>query len=101
MLLSYLRKLDLPFEVCNDNLLEEEFRAKASELIIIEDIPELSKMKLTFSGQQKGMSSSPYYSKVSRSLKNLKERKLVENHTADMARSLRALSFCCLDFIRL
>ena len=77
MLLSYLRKLDLPFEVCNDNLLEEEFRAKASELIVIEDIPALSKMKLTFSGQQKGMSSSPYYSKVSRSLKNLKERKLV------------------------
>lgn len=77
MLLSYPRKLDLPFEVCNDNLLEEEFRAKASELIVIEDIPAFSKMKLTFSGQQKGMSSAPYYSKVSRSLKKLKERKLV------------------------
>ena len=46
-------------------------------MITIEDIPALSKLKLTYSGQEKGMSSSSYYSKVSRSLKNLKERKLV------------------------
>jgi hypothetical protein len=77
MLLAYLRKLGLPFEVSNDNHLEEDFRAKAAELITIEGIGALSKLKLTYSGQEKGMSSSSYYSKVSRSLKNLKERKLV------------------------
>jgi len=77
MLMAYLRKLGLPFEVSNDNHLEEDFRAKAAELITIEDIGALSKLKLTYSGQEKGMSSSFYYSKVSRSLKNLKERKLV------------------------
>ena len=77
MLLSYLRKLGLSFEVSNDNDMEEDFRAKAAELITIEDIGALSKLKLTYSGQEKGISSSSYYSKVSRSLKNLKERKLV------------------------
>ena len=77
MLLSYLRKLGIPFEVSDDNQLEEDFRAKAAELITIEDIGALSKLRLTYSGQEKGMSSSSYYSKVSRSLKNLKERKLV------------------------
>ena len=69
--------LGLPFEVSNDNHLEEDFRAKAAELITIEDIPALSKTNLSYSGQEKGMSSSSYYSKVARSLKNLKERKLV------------------------
>ena len=77
MLLSYLRKLGLSFEVSNDNDMEEDFRTKAAELITIKDIGALSKLKLTYSGQEKGMSSSSYYSKVSRSLKNLKERKLV------------------------
>ena len=77
MLMAYLRKLGLLFEVSNDNHLEEDFKAKAAELITIEDIGALSKLKLTYSGQEKGMSSSSYYSKVSRSLKNLKERKLV------------------------
>ena len=46
-------------------------------MITIEDIRALSKVKLTNSGQERGISSSTYYSKVSRSLKNLKERKLV------------------------
>ena len=46
-------------------------------MITIEDIGALSKLKLTYSGQEKGVSSPSYYSKVSRSLKNLKERKLV------------------------
>ncbi len=77
MLLSYLRKLGLSFEVSNDNDMEEDFRTKAAELITIEDIGALSRLKLTYSGQEKGISSSSYCSKVSRSLKNLKERKLV------------------------
>jgi hypothetical protein len=77
MLLAYLRKLGLPFEVTNDNQLEEDFRAKAAELITIEDIGALSKNNFSYTGQVAGMSSSSYYSKVSRSLKNLKERKLI------------------------
>ena len=77
MLLSYLRKLGLSYEVSNDNDMEEDFRTKAAKLITIEDIGALSRLKLTYSGQEEGISSSSYYSKVSRSLKNLKERKLV------------------------
>ncbi|MDB3880498.1 hypothetical protein N9315_05250 [Alphaproteobacteria bacterium] len=77
MLLAYLSKLGLPFEVSNDNQLEEDFKAKAAELITIEDIGALSKNNFSYTGQVAGMSSSSYYSKVSRSLKNLKERKLV------------------------
>ena len=77
MLLAYLRKLGLPYEVSNDNDLEEGFRAKAAELITIEDIPALSKTNFSYTGQVKGMSSSSYSTKIARSLKNLKERKLV------------------------
>ena len=78
MLLSYLRKLGLSFEVSNDNDMEEDFRTKAAKLITIEDIGALSKLKLTYSGQEKGISSSSYCSKVSRSLKRKKERKKKE-----------------------
>ena len=46
MLLSYLRKLGLSYEVSNDNDMEEDFRTKAAELITIEDIGALSKLKL-------------------------------------------------------
>ncbi|MDC0336603.1 hypothetical protein OAN95_00125 [Alphaproteobacteria bacterium] len=77
MLLAYLRKLGLPFEVSNDNHLEEDFRAKAAKLITVEDIPALSKTNFSFTGQVKGMASSSYANKIARSLKNLKERKLV------------------------
>ena len=77
MLLAYLRKLGLPYEVSNDNQLEEDFRAKAAELITIEDIPALSKTNFSYTGQEKGMSSPSYAAKVAQSLKNLKERKLV------------------------
>jgi hypothetical protein len=77
MLLAYLRKLGLPYEVSNDNSSEEDFREKAAKLITIEDIPALSKTNFSHTGQVKGMSSSSYAAKVARSLKNLKERKLV------------------------
>jgi len=77
MLLAYLSKLGLPYEVSNDNELEEDFRAKAAELITIEDIPALSKTNFSYTGQAKGMSSPSYATKVAQSLKNLKERKLV------------------------
>ena len=77
MLLAYLRKLGLPYEVSNDNELEEDFRAKAAELITIEDIPALSKTNFSYTAQVKGMSSPSYATKIARSLKNLRERKLV------------------------
>ena len=77
MLLAYLRKLGLPYAISNDNSSEEDFREKATKLITIEDIPALSKTNFSHTGQVKGMSSSSYAAKVARSLKNLKERKLV------------------------
>ena len=77
MLLAYLRKLGLPYAVSNDLSSEERFREKAAKLITIEDIPALSKTNFIHTGQVKGMSSSSYAAKVARSLKNLKERKLV------------------------
>jgi hypothetical protein len=77
MLLAYLRKLGLPYAISNDNSSEEDFREKAAKLITIEDIPALSKTNFSHTGQVKGMSSSSYAAKVARSLKNLKERKLV------------------------
>ena len=78
VLLAYLRKFGLPFEVSNDNQLEEGFRAKAAKLITIADIGALSKTNFSYTGQVKGMSSPSYSTKVARSLKNLKERKLVD-----------------------
>ena len=77
MLLAYLSRLVLPYVVSNDSDLEEDFREKASKLISIEDIPALSKTNFSYTGQVKGMSSSSYATKIARSLKNLKERKLV------------------------
>jgi len=77
MLLAYLRKLGLPYAVSNDLSSEERLREKAAKLITIEDIPALSKTNFSHTGQVKGMSSSSYAAKVARSLKYLKERKLV------------------------
>jgi hypothetical protein len=76
MLLAYLRKLGLPYEISNDNELEEDFRSKAAELITIEDISALSENNFSFTGQTQGVSSPLYATKVAQSLKNLKERKL-------------------------
>ena len=42
VLLSCLKKLDVPVEVANDNQREEAFRKKAAELITIKDITALS-----------------------------------------------------------
>jgi hypothetical protein len=50
MLLAYLRKLGLSYEVSNDNKLEKDFRSKAAELITIENIPALSKTNFSFTG---------------------------------------------------
>jgi hypothetical protein len=77
MLLAYLCKLDLPFEVSNDNHLEEDFRARAAELTIIEGMSALSNTNFSYTAQVKGMSSPSYATEIALSLKNPKERKLV------------------------
>ena len=55
----------------NDNQLEEAFRKKAAELIIIKDIPALSRLSLSHSGQLAGMPNSNYCRTVVNALKNL------------------------------
>ena len=56
VLSSYLKKLDVPVEVANDNQCEEAFRKKAAELITIKDIPALSSLSLSHLGHMAGKS---------------------------------------------
>ena len=72
----YLKKLEVPVEVANDNRLEEAFRKKAAELITIKDIPALSRLSLSHSGQLAGLSNSNYYRTFVNALKNLRGRQL-------------------------
>ena len=76
VLSSYLKKLNVHFEVANDNQCEGAFRKKAAELITIKDIPALSKLSLSYFGQLAGMSKSNYCRTVVNALKNLKGRQL-------------------------
>ena len=76
VLSSYLKKLDVPVEVANDNQCEDAFRRKAAELITIKDIPALSRLSLSHSGQLAGMSKSNYCRSVVNALKNLRGRQL-------------------------
>ena len=76
MLTSYLNKLSITFNVKRDKQKEEVFREQAAELINLQDIPNTSKLKLSHSGQQQGMKSKEYCSKLSGSLKNLRSRQL-------------------------
>ena len=76
VLSSYLKKLEVPVEVANDNRLEEAFRKKAAELITIKDIPALSRLSLSHSGQLAGMSKSNYCRTVVNALKILRGRQL-------------------------
>ena len=76
VLSSYLKKLDVPVEVANDNQREEAFREKASQLITIKDIPALSRLPLSHSGQLAAMSKSNYCRTVVNALKNLRGRQL-------------------------
>ena len=76
VLSSYLKKLDIPVEVANDNQCEEAFRKKAAKLITIKDIPALSRLSLSHSGQLAGMSKSNYCRTVVNALKNLRGRQL-------------------------
>ena len=76
MFRSYLRKLQLPYEVEVDEDLEADFLRRAADLITVKDIPALSKHKLSYTGQQKGQKLATYVSKLNTALKNLRERKL-------------------------
>ena len=76
LFVAYLRKLGLPFELETNESMDEKFKEDASKLVTIKDIPALSKLKLTFTGQQRGQISASFYNKVAGSLKNLRERKL-------------------------
>jgi len=84
MFLSYLLKLQLPFEIEVDEDLEAEFLKEAANLITIRDIPALSNHKLSYTGQQKGQKSSTYVTKINSALKNLRERKLKDVDLKDI-----------------
>ena len=76
LLTSYLNKLSLPYFVNSSEFKERHFKAAALELIDLQDIPPISKLNLSHSGQTKGMSQCSYYSKISGALKNLRSRQL-------------------------
>ena len=76
VLSSYLKKLEVPVEVANDNRLEEAFRKKAAELITIKDIAALSRLSLSHSGQLDSMSNSNDCRTIVNALKNLRGRQL-------------------------
>jgi hypothetical protein len=76
MLSAYLRKLTISLEVANDNHQENTFRRKAAELITICDVPALSKLKLSYTGQSKGLKDNRYCQTIVTALKNLRGRQL-------------------------
>ncbi|MDB2469662.1 hypothetical protein N9X39_06335 [Alphaproteobacteria bacterium] len=76
LLTSYLNKLSLPYFVNSSEFKERHFKTAAKELINLQDIPSISKLNLSHSGQAKGMSQYSYYSKISGALKNLRSRQL-------------------------
>jgi hypothetical protein len=76
LLVSYMNKLSLPHIIERDKHKEYAFREQAADLINLEDIPSISKLKLSHTGQQEGMGSAVYCSKLSGGLKNLRARQL-------------------------
>ena len=84
LLASYLNKLSLPYFVNSSESEERRFKIAAKELIDLQDIPSISKLNLSHSGQTKGMSQHSYYSKISGALKNLRSRQLKSVHLDDI-----------------
>ena len=72
LLSSYLCKVKTPAKVANDNLKEESFRQAARELVDVQDIPAISKLKLSYSGQMAGISKTAYCRTMVNGLKNLR-----------------------------
>ena len=48
LLVSYMSKLSLPYFIQSDKCKEEAFREQAAELINLQDIPSISKLKLSY-----------------------------------------------------
>jgi len=77
MLLPYLRKLELPFVVANDNEVEDvSFKQKAAELITIENFMPNADFKFTHTEQMQRLKDGRYTTKVSKALNNLRSRQL-------------------------
>ena len=76
LLISYMENLSLPYVIKRDKNKEHAFREMAIDLIDLQDIPAISRLKLSHSGQEAGMKSHDYYRKLSGGLKNLRSRKL-------------------------
>ena len=76
LLSSYLCKVKVPAKVANDNFKEESFRQAARELIDVQDIPAISKLKLSYSGQEAGLYKAAYRKAMVNGLKNLRGRQL-------------------------
>ena len=77
MLLPYLRKLELPFVVANDNEVEDvSFKQKASELITIESFMPNANFKFMHTEQTQKLKDCRYTGKVSKALNNLRSRQL-------------------------
>ena len=76
ILLSYLNKLNIHYQIISNQFVEEKFRQKAKELITIKEISSISKLSLTHTGQTEGLNKKSYYSKISNALKNLRCRDL-------------------------
>ena len=58
LLSSYLCKVKVPAKVANDNVKDESFRQAARELIDVQDVPAISKLNLSYSGQVAGVSKA-------------------------------------------
>ena len=56
----------------NDNFKDESFRQAARKLIDVQDIPAISKLKLSYSGQEAGLSKASYRKAMVNSLQNLR-----------------------------
>ena len=76
LLSSYLYKVKVPAKVANDNFKDESFRQAARELIDVQNIPAISKLKLSYSGQEAGLSKAAYRKAIVNGLKNLRGRQL-------------------------
>lgn len=74
LLSAYLRKLGIPYAHDIDPEVDLEFRKKAKELITVEPIPSVAKVRFSYTGQK--VRKADLAEKVSGALKKLKERKL-------------------------
>ena len=76
LLSSYFCKVKVPAKVANDNFKNESFRQTARKLIDVLDIPAISKLKLSYSGQVAGVSKAACRKAMVNGLKNLRGRQL-------------------------